>query len=279
MATQGFFEGAGPFETVEAGSARFDLPILYYRDDLFLAFFSADAARVREVLPTPSLSPVLIRPGRTLVGLAAFNYLETSIGPYGEIAVAVPVVHGRRASPLLPVLMESRYPGFGIFVMHLPVTTTIARDAGRGVWGYPKFTADMHFRSSPEMIACEMNEGDRHILTLRVPKRGLLLRDGRPLVTYTTKGTDLVRTTVPTRGIFQVSMRPKGARLELGDHPVAESMRALDVRDRPIMTRYYVERAAILPRGEVVESGVRPHEGYRGSDRDGKVTCSWEGAG
>ena len=117
--------------------------------------------------------------------------------------------------------------------------------------------------------------GGRHILTLRVPKRGILLRDARPLVTYTTKGTDLVRTAVPTQGIFQVSMRPRGARLELGDHDVAESLRALDVRKRPLMTRYYVERAAILPRGEVVETGVRPHEGYQGSDRDGKVTCSW----
>ena len=280
MPTSRFFENAGPFESVTHGPATFDLPILYYRDDLFLGFFGASAAGISEILPSPSLKPILFRPGRALFGVAAFNYIETSIGPYGEVALAIPVVRGDGTSPVLPILpalLESRYPGFGLFVMHLPVTTRVAREAGRGVWGYPKFVADMHFSSSQEAIACEMSEGGKAILILRVPKRGGLMRDSKPLVTYTVKGTDLVRTEVPGRGIFQASLRPAGGHLALGDHPVAESIRALDVDERPLLTRYYVERAAILPRGKVVESGVKPYDGYRGEDRDGELTFDWEG--
>ena len=37
------------------------------------------------------------------------------------------------------------------------------------------------------------------------------------------------------------------------------------------MSRYYLERAAILPEGEEVESGVRPRDGYLGSDRQGRL--------
>jgi len=72
---------------------------------------------------------------KALLGIAAFNYVDTSIGPYGEVAVVIPVVHRRRPLPLLPALMEASYPGFGNLVLHLPVTGLKPRDAGRGVWG------------------------------------------------------------------------------------------------------------------------------------------------
>ena len=43
------------------------------------------------------------------------------------------------------------------------------------------------------------------------------------------------------------------------------------------MTRYYIERAAILLRGGVVEAGVSPYSGYEGEDLDGELTFSWQG--
>ena len=39
----------------------------------------------------------------------------------------------------------------------------------------------------------------------------------------------------------------------------------------PLITRYYVERAGILPAGEVVERDVAPLEGYLGRDRQGEL--------
>ncbi|MFC1890335.1 acetoacetate decarboxylase family protein [Thermodesulfobacteriota bacterium] len=275
MDRMSFFESAGRRENVVLGDASFDLPILYYRDDLFLAFFPADLKRVRRFLPAESLRPVSPYPGKALVGVAAFNYIETSIGPYGEVAVAIPVVHRVPAPSLLPVILESRYPGFGLFVMHLPVTTLLAREAGRGVWGYPKFTADMHFANSPETALCEMSEGGRHILTLKVAKGGLVMTDNRPLVTYTIMGTDLVRTEVAVRGIYQMRLRPPDSMLTLGNHPVAETVRELGVDPRPLVTRNYIERAAILPRGNVVATGVSPCGGFPGADSDGQLTTSW----
>lgn len=63
--------------------------------------------------------------GRAVVAVAAYNYTDTSIGPYGEIPVGIPVTLNSkksRLSSLMPLLKESHYPGFGILVMHLPVT-------------------------------------------------------------------------------------------------------------------------------------------------------------
>ncbi|MCC6751643.1 MAG: acetoacetate decarboxylase family protein [Deltaproteobacteria bacterium] len=264
-----FFDGTRPGRPVSVGSASFELPIQYYRDDAFVLFFPAPLAALERALPTPRLKPVPLLPGRGAVAIAAFNYLNTSIGPYGEVAVAIPVTLDRRAPPLVGALLESRFPSLGLFVCHLPVTHLVARDAGRGIWGYPKFVADMRFEYTPERLGCSLSEEGQHILSVEVARGGLCVEERRPIVTYTVKGRELVRTIIPARGTARLNLGARGCSLRLGEHPVAESIRALGLGARPVFARYYVERAAILPVGEVVDGDVAPHEGYRGRERQG----------
>jgi hypothetical protein len=267
----GFFDGTRPGHSVSHGSASFDLPIVYLRDDCFGLFFTASAERLRESLPSDRLHPVLVSRRRALLAIVAFHYIDTSVGPYGEVAVVAPVVHGSgRPSPILPALLESRWPGFGMLVLHLPVTTSLARDAGRGQWGYTKFVADMRFELTPEALECRLSEGEQHVLSLRVQRGGLFVRDRKPLVTYSVLDGRLIRTQIPQRGAYRARLAGSGSRLELGEHPVADELRALEL-SRPLLTRYYVERAAILPEGQAVETGVRPLEGWKGEDREGRL--------
>jgi hypothetical protein len=261
-----FFDGARPGQRVIHGATAFDLPILYFRDDCFALFFSASRRAVQALLPSDQLHPVTLPDGRALVGFGAFNYIDTSIGPYGEVAVVVPTVHGHRPLPLVPGLLEAHYPGFGNLVLHLPVTTRTARDAGRGEWGYPKFVADMSFEVTPEYYECRLSEGEQHILTMRVVRQGLITADHKPLVTYSVRGGDLLRTTIPQRGTVRNAVLPGGSSLSLGTHQVAREIGALDLAPRPFMSRYYVERAGMLPAGIVVEQQVRPRDGYRGAE-------------
>lgn len=265
-----FFEGTRPGRVVGAGTTEFELPVLYFRDDSFGALFTADLAKLRAVMPSQKLYPVPhSTPGRGLVYIGCYDYLDTSVGPYGEVAVAVPAVYGRRPPPVLPSVFEGRWPGFGAVILHLPVTTRLTRDGGRVYWGYAKFVADMRFQSTPEFQECRLEETGKHILTLRVVKRGLPLPDRRPLITYSVKDGALIRTKIPQSTIVRAALGGGGSSLVLGDsHPVATSIRELGLDPRPVMTRSYLDRNAILPEGEVVEQGVRPLEGYPGAERE-----------
>jgi len=271
-----FFKPARPGKTVTRGKATFDLPILYFRDDFFALFFTADTQKVRDLIPSARLHPVLLTARKAMVGIGAFNYIDTTIGPYGEVAVVLPVVYGLSPPPvILPALMESRYTGFGSLVAHLPVTKQVARDAGRGEWGYTKFVADMNFVITPEFMECRMEEEDRHILTLRVARKGLAVKDNKPLITYSVKEGNLIKTTIPQRGSCRVAIQPGDSFLRLGDHPMAESIRALGLSKKPFMSRCYLERSGILPSGRVIERGIRPLDGYFGKDREGKHTVAY----
>jgi hypothetical protein len=268
-----FFASTRPGQPAVFGAASFELPILYFRDDLFALFFTADYQKAKALMPSPKLHPVALPGGRTMLGVAAFNYHDTSIGPYGEVGVILPAVYGAKPPlPGVPALLEARYPGFGVLVLHLPVTKTVARDAGRGQWGYTKFVADMKFTSTPEYHQCEMSDEQTPILTMRVAKRGMFHRDRQPLVTYSVKDGNLIKTIVRQKGACRMNVRPRASFLKLGDHPAAETIRALGIGERPIQSRYYVERSGILPAGEVIESGVAALDGWRGADREGQHT-------
>jgi len=267
-----FFSSTRPGDKVTHGTATFELPILYFHDEVFGLLYGADFRKVQALMPSDRLHPVRLPGGRAIVAIFAMNYLETTAGPYGELAVAVPVVHGSRPPfPLIPLIMEAGYPGFGLLILHLPVTTLVARDGGRGVWGYTKFTSDMLFTLTPEFMECRLSEEGTYILTLRVARQGMALRDRRPLVTYTVKEQRLIRTTIPQKGTQRLALRPRDSFLELGDHPVAASIRELGLSDRPFISRYYMERSGILPKGEVIEEGVHTLEGYYGHEREGTI--------
>jgi hypothetical protein len=269
----GFFSLTRPGKIISCKGFTFELPVLYFRDDLFLLFFTGDFHQVKAVMPSDKLHPVRLFRNRALVGIVAFNYIATSIGPYGEVAVVVPAVYGPKpAAAVLPVLLESRYPGFGMVVLHLPVTSTRARDGGRVEWGYTKFVTDMRFVITPEFMECRLSEIDRHILTMRVAKRGFAFKDTRPLVTFSVRDQNLIRTTIPQTGTYRFSVLPRGSYLDLGDHEVSRFIRELGLSSRPIISRYYLQRSAILPSGEAIESGVKPLEGYYGEEREGQLT-------
>lgn len=270
-----FFGAARPGRNLGHGSASFELPILYFRDDFFALYFSAEAQKVKSMIPSDNLHPVLLPNRRAVVAVGAFNYLETSIGPYGEVIVGIPVVHGKKPYPVAPAMLESRYPGFGVLVAHLPVTTQTARDAGRGEWGYTKFVADMHFSITPEFQECVMSENGESILRLRVSRKGFFMTDRKPIVTYSVKDGKLVKTTIPQKGSFRQSLIAGGSFLKLGSHPVSESIRQMGLSEQPMLSKYYIERAAILPAGERVEEGVRPLDGYFGKDREGERTIAY----
>ena len=271
-----FFSGAMPAKSTTAGGVKFDLPILYFRDDAFALFYTADPQKLQALLPSDRLYPVTITKNKALFGVACFNYIDTTIGAYGEVGIVVPAMFAdKKPAHLIPAIRESYDPRFGMVVLHLPVTNTTAREAGRGVWGYTKFVADMKFIITPEYMECRLSEGKKKILTARVARftrGGFVKKDYRPLSTFSVKDKKLIQTTIPQVGTARNSFFPDGSFLDLGDHAIVGPLKDLGLSKKPFMSRYYLERSGILPTGVVIQEDVREMDGYRGADRQGEHT-------
>jgi hypothetical protein len=163
------------------------------------------------------------------------------------------------------------------FILDLPVTTAEARDAGRNGYGMAKFLADMDFSEEPGHRKVMLSEEDVHIFTLSVRTSGPVLADRAPLPMYSVQHGQLIETVIRFQGHRQAGLGAGAGRLVLGEHPVADRLRALGVATEPVMVASYLDARLILPAGTSV-GPARDYVGHVGRDRDrGRLTVAYPG--
>ena len=187
--------------------------------------------------------------GRAPIVIACYDYRQTSIGPYGEVAIVWPVVRAkRRPPPLLPLLLESRWPKLGWWVRHLPVTERIALDAGRTLWGYPKFLADIEFRWQDSVRTCALEVDGSRILRLEVDTRMPARPQRFTATSYTVLGDELLTTRIDVDAVGLKQSRRGRADLSLGPHPIGRELAELGMQlGRPVDVRWFPIWRATLP--------------------------------
>ncbi len=90
---------------------------------------------------------------------------------------------------------------------------------------------------------------------------------------------ELLRTTIPTRAVYQLGLAPGSGALELGDHPIADQLRELEISATAAVTKNYLSRCSILPAGESLGPAERAYVGYLGPVREyGRLTVSYDDA-
>ncbi len=260
------FANTRPGKIVRFGGKPYELPALYYKDQSFALIYTADRDAVQALLPSEKLKVLPAQRGRTMVGIAAFNYVDSTLGSYGEMGIVVPCRHGEMS---IGNLLRGKRPLSGNLMAQLTVTSHPARDVGKGEWGYPKFLGDIAFRSDEEAYEIEVGEAGTNILTMRVPKRAPLRGGKMPLATFSVLDGNLVHTVMHEQGEVRRALFPKKASLKLGDHPVSKLIEQLDLSPVPAFSQYYLDRQMVLPAGEIVERGVRPLDGYQGGEQPG----------
>lgn len=237
---QPFF--AVPRTTLETSEGPAEFPILYYDTSVVVALFSIDRDAAAAEVADQGLRPALTRSGSSVVFLAGYDYRVTSIGPYYEVGVAIPVVpvDAPSGNRWHQVLRDEEGPGrdLGYHVLHLPVSTAAANAAGREIWGLPKFVTGMDVRHSGREVLVRVDEpdGSGRIMELAGRAGPGIPAPSLPIVLYSTLDGQMLRTTVNVRG--GNSLRPGGTvRLRIGDsgHPMAQTLRRLGMHNkRPV---------------------------------------------
>lgn len=260
---------------VLAHGMRLRLPVAYHRSDGFSAIVGAERRRVIEMLPSDTLLPVVLPGNRAAMYIGVYRYHEVSmhtadgrtvaVRPYGEVIIGA-LVTRRPAPPVLPVLAPRLF-GLGCFVLHLPVTTRFARDGGMAWWGLPKFVADMDFTDDEAERSVALGEGGHRILTLRVAPSGGLVLNRSGAVLYSELAGSLLEIAVPGVEVCREHLGSGRGSVELGDHPLADELRAIGLGSVPVATTTVLGSRFVLPAGRQVGS-ARTYTGYAGANRD-----------
>ena len=244
-----FFDGVAQSDVTIAGQAA-HVPIFYYDGTATSAVFPARLKRLRALMPDPTYRPARLAPGVGAVAITCFEYRDTDLGPYNELAISV-VLNEPWFRPNLPgaaLISSVRRRQLHAWVEHLPVTTEIARAGGVDFYNYPKFVAGIEFSENSGRRECRLSEGAERILTLtgdliptprseEVQLFSRLWMDRRP------QGSEFKINALQTG----ISLRPKAATLRLGEqHPIARALDRQLIGRTPIQYQYIKSFEGIL---------------------------------
>lgn len=239
------------------------LPILYYDASAVYAFFLVERQRIEHALEDAELEPAMRIGNKAIVGVACYEYRDTSVGVYNEVGVAVAVQ--RKGAPLalggwqdvLASLTQPEHRRSGLYVLDLPVTTAMANAAGREIWGLPKFVTPIRFEKHQRNFVCTVGEDEDAEPILALQGRLGVSLPALPfsLTLFSHLNHALLRTTVNARGKTQLAL-PGSLRLHVGsqDHVMGNRLRNLGLDGaRPVAVLWTDQFQSRLNQGVVVK--------------------------
>ena len=166
-----FFHGI-PQRDLDIRQYRAKVPMFFAGARVMGGIFAVDLEAARRLLPDPRFEVATAYPGRALLGIFAFDYGYTDLGPYKEAFVSLSIHFGRSPVPhplrVANGLLRRTFDGHTI---QLPVDSDAARVGGIDLFGVPKYLAGLTFADEQNERVCRVcDERGASVFTLRCPR-------------------------------------------------------------------------------------------------------------
>ncbi len=230
-------------------SKTYNFPTFYGDVTCAIAIFLCDYGRAEAIMPQPSMKPVKMPGGRSVVLISYYEYKNVmNLAPYNEIAMTIPImVNAGYAPPLLPLIMNFKKKGYYVFSM--PVTSLENQIRGAKIWGLPKIVEEIDISTEDShCTTIARDENGEVYFELSVPKTGSIKHFDETGYVYSMLDGQLVKSPTNFKGDFAVDTNPsllwkKGQRsetpvLKLGTSSRAEDLKALQIEEVAFQFRY-----------------------------------------
>jgi hypothetical protein len=215
------------------------LPVMVRDASSLVATYLVRSEPARAFLPGPELELVEVLPGRTLFSIAAVKYVDNDLGAYDEVALTF-FVRRRGESGWLPYLgpvVDFMRGRLATYISHMPVNQSFTRDAGEGIWGFPKTVERIEILDLGDRRSVRLEMDGRHVLTVAGGHGGTMKLPETPMRTYSYID-GILHETAFTLAATDAGFRIGSGELTLGDHPIAERLRAMGLPALPVASAW-----------------------------------------
>lgn len=227
-------------QSVEVLGREVRLPVEVREARSAAATFVVGHDAAARLMAGTGLEPKRLPGGRAVCILAAVQYVDNDLGPYNEVAFCLAVGGAGDAPP-------------GAYIHQLPVDGEFTCAAGRDVWGFPKWIAEIDIRVEDGGLRCHLAQEGEMILDLHVRARPVPLPSKPAEMSAYARLGGVTRRTPFTSRASGVRGGPLGATLVLGDrHPMAQDLRSLGLPKRPVLSTVIGNLAATFGPAEPV---------------------------
>jgi hypothetical protein len=229
------------------------LPAIYRDGRVATAVYAISPERARAAVEPRELHPIELPGRRAIAVVSCFDYLDTTLGPYRELAIGVVVSPNRRLGGLTGLDLLTASPDTGAWLLALPVSSQLACRGGVELFGYPKTVCELVVQHLSGYCLCIVkdNSTDLFRATFRLgwgPRFPV-----RCFVTYTQRHGQLLRTRVPTQwSVTLCSGRETTLEVANTVHPVCRAVHQLGLPNKPLFVLHGTRFRAILSPGQPV---------------------------
>ncbi|MGA2158204.1 MAG: acetoacetate decarboxylase family protein [Dehalococcoidia bacterium] len=270
MAGKDFFDV--PKTIANTSEGELELPVLYFDVSVRQLNFWVAYEKVLPKLEGTGLEPVRFSNNKTIVSMVFYNYRRTSVSSYEELGLAItaqpqsPKNKTRRLITIFGIPMIGK--GISAYVLELPVTTAIARAAGREIWGYPKFVTSLPFKfgeSGFEFAAMDPASGESIVsVKADLSKGSGMTTRGFDLVTYSNLNDWILKTVVNVDVKYKTYLnRPAEIKVGPAQHRMTANLIDLGLdRTQPFVIQTTNSFRSRLNKGEPVAQWNTPPMPY-----------------
>jgi hypothetical protein len=228
---------SAPLQAFTIQGREVPMPVAVRDATAAVAYYLVSAAAAQRLIAKSGLYIAPVVPGRTLCTIGVMNYKDNDLGQYLEIGVTFFVREGPGRIPFVRTLLGLVRGGLPAYIHTLPVNGDFTCEAGRTIWGFPKFVTDIRLSQVDGREVATLHADGQHILTQSMQSGGSRPMPERQQTTYAFRDGVLYKTPSTMRG-EGLGMGFRGERLQLGSHPIADELRSLGLPKRPIFTTY-----------------------------------------
>ncbi|NLA35593.1 MAG: acetoacetate decarboxylase family protein [Actinobacteria bacterium] len=222
---------------------RVTMPVIVRKAKQAALIYLVPHAAAQRIVDPTGLRVKKLPFGKAIVTLALVDYLDNDLGTYTELGLVFMI-----ADPEHPKATTT-------YIHRLPVNGEFTYRAGYGIWGFPKWVADLRVDFTDAGVTAVLDEGDDTVLSITA-RRGPIKVPARPMpmLAYTCDEDGVVRRTAwTTDGQQKQQLRLGGARVELGNgHPIADELRALGFPRRNLVAIFDDHMEATFGEPEII---------------------------
>ena len=203
-----------------------------------VAFYLVSASAAQKLIAQSGLRVAHVLPGRTVCTLGTMNYKDSDLDSYHEVALTF-FVHepGSHSLPLIGAALAMARGTLSAYVHWLPVDGDLTCEAGRRIWGFPKFVTQIDIETEGDRERSTLTVDGERVLTQTVRMGGSRSFGDRKQIAYSVLDGQLSR--IPSdMSADDLGARLGGATLEVGTGPMADELRSLGLPKRALFTTY-----------------------------------------
>lgn len=223
-----------------------NIPAVYKGEGL-TAVFPISYEKAAKIIDSHGLKPAKLLPGKALLSITVFDFIDSPVGPYTELVYAIPILYKSKMNlPLLPIIFGKHSENFGFYVLDIMQSTEIAVAHGNLLTGYPHNSnlIDVKFTHDRDNLYVKVNGKSGLVIEIRGAINGNQKFVEDLYMTYFIKDNQPFKIRMD---IFGNEKKVNRGIINIGKNVLADVLQNLDISTRSLQTKYYPNVVEINP--------------------------------